>query len=195
MLEEAASAIRKKGYKTKTFRDRLEAAEYLLEQLHDTTVGIGGSDTIRQMDIYEPLCRTNQVYWHWEGGAEMRRLAMTTESYLTSVNALAVTGEMVNIDYTGNRTASVFYGHKRVFFVVGRNKLTASLAEAVDRARNVAAPKNAQRLQRNTPCAARADRCYDCDSPDRICRGLQILLRPMAGVEMQVLLIDEDLGF
>ena len=62
------------------------------------------------------------------------------------------------------------------------------------RARNIAAPRNAQRLGKKTPCAVKGDKCYDCKSPDRICRGLVELWGPMMGMETEVILIGEDLG-
>ena len=61
--------------------------------------------------------------------------------------------------------------------------------------RNVVAPKNAQRLGRKTPCAARGDRCYDCDSPERICRGLVVLYKKMGSMDMEVVLVDQELGY
>ena len=70
-----------------------------------------------------------------------------------------------------------------------------SEADALYRARNVAGPLNARRLHRNTPCAIRADKCYDCDSPDRICRGLSVLWRKPAMSDIEILLIDADLGY
>ena len=120
---------------------------------------------------------------------------MGAQVYLTSANGLAETGEIINIDGNGNRTASMLYGHKKVVFLIGRNKLAPTYEEALWRARNIAAPKNAQRLNRKTPCAINGDRCYDCKSPDRICRGLAVLWEAISGVEMEVLLIDEDLGY
>lgn len=119
---------------------------------------------------------------------------MKTEIYLTSANALAVTGEIVNIDGTGNRVAGTLFGHRKVFFVIGRNKIAPSYEEAVWRARNVAAPKRAQQMNRKTPCALKAERCFDCKSPERICRGLVTLWGPMLGMQAEVLLIDQDLG-
>ena len=88
----------------------------------------------------------------------------------------------------------MLFGHRRIFFLVGRNKLTADYDSAVWRARNIAAPQRARQLQVKTPCAERADRCYDCKSPDRICRGLVTLWGPMNGMEAEILLIDQDLG-
>ncbi len=114
--------------------------------------------------------------------------------YLSSVNALAETGEIINIDGAGNRVASTLYGHQKVYLVISRNKLAEDYESALWRARNIAAPKNAQRLNRKTPCAVKADRCYDCKSPERICCGLVVLWRPMMGQDIEIILVDEDLG-
>ena len=120
---------------------------------------------------------------------------MQTEVYLSSVNGLAETGELINIDGAGNRVASTLFGHEEVYFIVGANKIAPDYDAALWRARNIAAPKNAQRLKRKTPCAVKADRCYDCSSPERICRGLAVLwARPNATEEMEVVLIGEALG-
>ena len=149
------------------------------------------------MGLYEKLSGHNRVFWHWrpESAEDPRREAMTADMYITSVNALAETGELINIDGNGNRVASSLYGHKKVWFIVGRNKLAPTYEEALWRARNIAAPKNAQRLGRKTPCAVHGDRCYDCKSPERICRGLVVLWEAVANMEMEVVLIDQDLGY
>lgn len=190
------SALEARGFSVQTFPSKEAAADYLDGAIDGVSVGCGGSMTLQELGIFERLTAHNTVAWHWkQPAAEARAAAMTADVYLTSVNALAGTGELVNIDGTGNRVASTLYGHKKVYFVVGRNKLAPTYAEAVWRARNVAAPKNAQRLQCKTPCAVRGDRCYDCNSPARICRALVTLWEPMHGCEAEVLLIDEDLGF
>ena len=105
------------------------------------------------------------------------------------------TGEIINIDGTGNRVSSSLYGHQKVYLVAGKNKVSPDFHSALHRARNVVAPKNAQRLGRKTPCAAKADHCYDCDSPERICRGLTVLYRKMNRMDMEVILIDQELGY
>ena len=89
----------------------------------------------------------------------------------------------------------MLYGHKKVYLVVGRNKLAPTYDEALWRARNIAGPRNAQRLGAKTPCAVKGDRCYDCKSPGRICRALVVLWRCMMNSDMEVVLIDEDLGY
>ena len=140
------------------------------------------------------------MYSHWNvpdgmNAEEVLRNASTCENYLLSANGLAETGEIINIDGTGNRVSSSLYGHKKVWFVVGSNKLAPTYDEALWRARNIAAPKNAQRLGVKTPCAVKGDRCYDCKSPQRICRGLVVLWEAVKGCETEVVLVDEALGY
>lgn len=187
-----------RGFRVSVFATAAEAADYLDSAIDNTSVGFGGSVTLEQMGLYERLERHDRVNWHWRptvDGADARQAAMTAEHYITSVNGLAETGELINIDGTGNRVASTLYGHKKVWFVVGRNKLAPTYEEALWRARNIAAPKNAQRLKRKTPCAVKADHCYDCKSPERICRGLVVLWEAIGSMEMEVVLVDEVLGY
>ena len=187
-----------RGFRVSVFATAAEAADYLDSAIDNTSVGFGGSVTLEQMGLYERLERHDRVNWHWRptvDGADARQAAMTAEHYITSVNGLAETGELINIDGTGNRVASTPYGHKKVWFVVGRNKLAPTYEEALWRARNIAAPKNAQRLKRKTPCAVKADHCYDCKSPERICRGLVVLWEAIGSMEMEVVLVDEALGY
>jgi L-lactate utilization protein LutB len=184
-----------RGFAVTVCETAADAAEYLNKAIDDKTVGIGGSLTIKELDIHNKLVLHNEVYWHWLGGNTDRELAADADVYLTSANGLAETGEIINIDGIGNRVASTLYGHEKVYFVIGRNKLAPTYEEALWRARNIAAPKNAKKLGKKTPCAINGDRCYDCKSPDRICRGLVVHWTAMMGMEMEVVLVDEDLGF
>ncbi len=187
-------ALRQRGYTVHVFETGAEAADYLNGAIDGVSVGIGGSVTVQQLGLYDRLAQHNQVYWHWQGGPEQRAKAAEADVYLTSANGLAETGEILNIDGAGNRVASTLYGHKKVYFVIGANKLVPTRDEALWRARNIAAPRNAQRLGKKLPCAVKGDKCYDCKSPDRICRGLVELWGPMMGMETEVILIGEDLG-
>jgi hypothetical protein len=82
-----------------------------------------------------------------------------------------------------------------VYFVVGRNKIAPDFHSALHRARNIAAPMNARRLGKNTPCATGELRCHDCQSPERICRALTVLWTKPTSCPYEVVLIDEDLGY
>ena len=193
-LERTAAALRQRGFAVSVFETAEAAADYLDSAIDNRTVGFGGSMTLEAMDLWERLRAHNQVYSHLHGfplGPE----AAEAQVYVTSVNGLAETGEVINIDGIGNRVASTLYGHEKVYLVAGRNKIAPTYDEALFRARNVAAPKNAQRKQMKTPCAMQGDHCYDCRSPERICRALAVLWGPMIGMEMEVVLIDRDLGY
>ena len=188
--------LESRGYTVRVFSTGKEAADYLDGAIDGKSVGFGGSVTLDALGLYERLGRHNQAVWHWkQEPGPARKTAMQADVYLTSANALAETGEIVNIDGAGNRVAASLFGHEKVYFVIGRNKLAPTYDEALWRARNIAGPKNAQRLGAKTPCAAKGERCYDCKSPGRICRGLVVLWGPMIGMETEILLVDEDLGF
>lgn len=122
--------------------------------------------------------------------------AATAEVYVLSANAIAEdTGEILNIDGTGNRVSASLFGHRKVYFVAGKNKVSPDYDSALWRLRNVVAPKNARRLGRKTPCAEKADKCHNCNSPDRICKGLVVLYQKMRAMDMEVVLIDQELGY
>ena len=194
-FETVKKNLEARGFSVSTFSTAAEAAAYLDSAIDGTTVGIGGSMTVQQMGLHEKLAAHNEVHWHWTDGPEARAKAAHADVYITSANGLTENGEVINIDGAGNRVASTLYGHKRVYFIIGRNKLAPTYDEALWRARNIASPKNAQRLGKKTPCAVKGDRCYDCKSPDRICRSLVVLWGPPIGMETEVVLVDEDLGF
>lgn len=193
-LEKLRANLEARGFRTAYFPTADEAAAYLDGQIDGKTVGIGGSMTVKEMGLYPRLAAHNQVVWHWEG--DQKEAAVSTDVYISSVNALAETGELVNIDGGGNRLASGLFGHEKVYFIIGVNKIAPDLNGAVWRARNIAGPKNARRLEKKTPCAVHADHCYDCKSPERICAAMTIYWRkPALTPEMEIVIVDQELGF
>ena len=198
-FENLKKQLEANGFTVSVFASGEDAASYLNREIDGKTVGMGGSMTITGLGLKESLGIHNTLYSHgFTPGdpAEVQKLAADAEIYLLSANAIAEdTGEILNIDGTGNRAASSLYGHKKVYFVAGKNKVSPDFHSALHRLRNVVAPKNAQRLGRRTPCAAKGDRCYNCNSPDRICRGLVVHYRKMNSMDMEVVLIDQELGY
>ncbi len=200
MFERITENLTQLGYGVSVFETATEAAVYLNHQIDGQTVGLGGSMTLGSMGIGEQLSTHNTVYWHQgaadkQEAAEMRTRAMTADVYLSSANGIAETGEIINIDGTCNRVSATLYGHKKVYIVVGRNKIAADYDSALYRARNIAAPLNAKRFGLSTPCAIKGDKCYDCKSPDRICRALTVFWTKPNGCDYEVVIINEDLGF
>ena len=189
-----------KGYKVSVFEKKEAASSYLAGEIKGKSVGFGGSVTLKEMNLFEILSENNTVLWHDkmpEGKTvmEVRTKAARSDVYLSSVNGISEDGQIVNIDHTGNRVAAISYGVKKVYLVIGKNKIAPSFQEALRRARNIASPLNAKRLGRKTPCAAKGDRCYDCKSPERICRNLSVFWEKPAGAEYEIILIDENLGY
>lgn len=199
-FDEIRKCLAEKGYQVSEFSTKEEAAAYLNEQVDGKSVGFGGSVTLEEMGLYESLSKHNEVWWHWketDGLAvpEIHKHAAEAQVYFSSVNGIAESGEIINIDGAGNRVASTIFGHEKVYLVVGENKIAKDYDKAMARARNIAAPKNAQRLKRNTPCAAKADHCYNCKSPERICKAVSVFWEKPNSQEMEVVLIHEELGY
>ncbi len=197
-LEKLKKNLKARGIECYVASDREDAVRHVLEQVQNTTVGIGGSKTVEALGLYDRLCENNEVHWHWKDGfvPEVYRAAADAEVYLSSVNGIAETGELVNIDGKGNRVAALSYAvGKRLFLLAGTNKLCPDLPSAMDRARKVAAPANVPKLPGDRPCNT-TGQCWDCRSPARGCCVMQIIMfRPMGVEKMELILIDEDLGF
>ena len=199
-IEKVLENFRKNQFEAVYFDTKKEACEYLNEKIDNTTVAYGGSMTIGEMFLLPMLKKHNEIFSHWAApkgmtAEEAMAKAASTEVYLTSANAATENGELVNIDGTGNRVSSTLFGHKKVYFIVGINKFEENLEKAIRRARNISAPLNAKRLKRNTPCAVKGDKCYDCSSPDRICRGLVVHYKKMSSCDIEVVIVGEKLGF
>ena len=189
----------RRGYEVSLFDTGAEAAAYLDAAIDGRTVGFGDSETMLSMGLYEKLAAHNEVHdpMHRPEGQTFRQVArktLLTDVFLTSLNAMSETGELINIDGTGNRVAGSLFGHEKVYFVVSLKKLCPTLDDAIYRARNVAAPLNAARHGFSNPCAIKGDRCYDCSAKDRICNALVVHYRRMRGIRMEVVLIREPVG-
>lgn len=183
------------GFTTQFFPTKEDATDYFAQKLQRSTIGFGGSITLSEMGLYEALQKKNVVVWHNKvQSRDVRRLANLTSIYITSANAVSETGEIVNIDGTGNRVAMTAFGPRACYYVVGKNKIMPTLADALYRAKNVAGPKNAQRHRAKTPCARAGDKCYNCNTPERVCRMTIVMDRAPFGMESEIVFIDQDLG-
>ena len=193
-IESVATIFASEGFAVKCFETKEEAADYLVSSFNGEVIGMGGSRTLNQLEIYDRLCENNTAWWHQED-PRSRRMFGDFTVYITGANAISETGEIVNIDGTGNRIGSTFFGPKKVVFVVGKNKITPDLPSAMKRAQIIAGPPNAKRLGKKTPCSV-TGKCHNCKSPDRICRGMSIHMRPMkAFEETEIVFINEELGY
>ena len=190
-VDAICKAFTQRGFGFTYFPTVSDALTYLTDTCAGKSVSLGGSMTLQQLGFPKAFSNSTAVHWHWVKSGEFFQ---TPDIYLSSANALSESGEVVNIDGACNRVSGTLFGPKRCIFVCGINKLCPDLASAIDRARNVAAPMNAKRLEKKTPCAVDG-KCHDCRSPERVCRGMTILMYKMMGMEKcELVLIDEDLG-
>ena len=166
------------------------------------TVGFGGSMSVTGLQVEsrlrelgkEILNHGNPDYSRDEKMEIMRR-QLTCDLFLSGTNALTLSGELVNIDATGNRVAAMFFGPRKVIVVAGRNKLVdGSVHDAVVRVKNWATPPNSKRLNFKTPCATTGF-CANCNSPERLCRITTVLERKPRFTDVKVLVVNADMGF
>lgn len=166
----------------------------------DSTIGIGNSQTLKEMNISEVLSRRGNIVYDKtlakskEESKMMKKRALLTDWYITGTNAVSMEGHIVNIDHSGNRAAAMIYGPENVIIVVGINKIVDTLEDAVKRARNHAAPLNAKRAGYNPPCL-KLKRCVDCKTKDRVCYNIVTIEGQFDPNRMKVFIVNEDLGF
>lgn len=201
IIAQTIDNLTRNGFKVKFFEDAESAKAAILDAIEmDKTVGFGGSITLQDMGIYEALKdRGSQISWSWvigegETRKDLLKQSANADVYLSGTNAITESGSLVNIDGTGNRLSGILFGHEKVIIVVGTNKITRSLDEALIRIKNIASPPNTKRLGKNTPCAE-FGKCMNCDVPDRVCRATLIIDRQPGGVPITIYLINEKLGY
>lgn len=196
MYEQLEKNLLKHKITFKYFENSKEAKAYLLEELKNEKIAFGGSVTLKDLGLYNELKENNKVFWHWEDkNLEAKKEEAEATAYMLSANAIAQSGEIVNIDGSCNRIANAVYGPKKVYYVCGENKIVPTLHDAIDRARNIAAPLNAKRLNIKTPCAIDG-KCHDCSSESRICNAMSIIMAKPGKLEKcEVIVIGEKLGY
>ncbi|MGI5848906.1 MAG: lactate utilization protein [Christensenellales bacterium] len=197
-LEILKKNFNKRGFNTVVCNDKQKAINYILETFpvkDDMIIGMGNSLTLESLGIKEIWAKQiSAIYQHVPGSSEDEtKKALLADIYLTSANAVSYDGQIVNIDGTGNRIAATCYGPKQVIYVIGKNKITESLEEAINRARNTAAVKNAKRYNRKTPCTI-TGKCEDCLSPECICSVMTIHRKKPYGLKITLILVNEELG-
>lgn len=183
----------------------VEAGHLVLEKILPKAgarrVSWGGSMTFIATGLYDALKGMPQLELldvfnkglAPEDTMELRRQALLTDLFITGTNAVTETGELVNLDMTGNRVAAITFGPKHVVILVGRNKIVPDLEAAMVRIKEYAAPANAMRLDKKTPCV-KTSVCEECKSPDRICNMWTITQKSFPKGRIKVVLINENLG-
>lgn len=177
--------------------DKEAAVKQALELIPEgSSIAMGGCASAHEIGLIKVLEDGNYNYINREklSPRESLLVAYDADVFLSSANAITSDGVMVNIDGNSNRVSCIAQGPKKVVFIVGMNKVCSDLDAAMKRARNVAAPANAQRFEVKTPCKT-TGKCFDCKSPDTICCQFLITRYSRHKDRIHVILVNDTLGF
>ena len=183
------------GYYAPTSADALSKALELIPE--GSTVAMGGAMSAHEIGLVDELKSGNYNFIDRDSVEDKRAAMMAAydaDFFLSSVNAMTNDGVLVNIDGNSNRVSAIAQGPKHVLFIVGMNKVCDDIDSAMKRARNVAAPINAQRFGLSTPCS-KTGACFNCKSPDTICCQFLITRFSRHEGRIHVILVGENLGF
>lgn len=192
-------ALNKRHFDAYYCQTAKEAVTQVLDLIPEgDVVAWGGSVTMQETGILDAVKGRYQVIdrdtaANREESLAMMRRALTSDTFLMSSNAITEDGQLLNVDGTGNRCAALIFGPKSVIVVAGMNKVVKTIADAESRARNIAAPMNAQRFDISTPCSTTGG-CADCTSPDCICASVVRTRISKPAKKIKVVLIGEDYG-
>lgn len=179
-----------------------ELKKYLKTVLKDNkSVAVGGSMTLFETGVID-LIRTSPVifYDRYQEGLtrtqmqELFKQAFTADIFITSTNALTVDGCLYNVDGNGNRVAAMIYGPSEVLVIAGKNKIFESEQAAIEHIKNVSAPANAIRLQKETPCS-KTGHCMECKAPQRICSSYVKLGYQGNENRIKVIILNDTYGY
>jgi hypothetical protein len=198
--QQTIKALKKHRFQADYFESQKKVGEWILEEAQDATlIGVGGSITVRGLGVLETLEQQGKtIFDHYRFSKPMeavdaKRSQLTCDLFLSGANAITESGEIVNMDSSGNRVAAMAFGPKRVIVVAGINKLVSDIHQAFQRIRETVVPVNAKRLGLKTPCAE-TGKCSDCDAPQRICNVSMVLHRKPSLSDITVAIVGEPLG-
>ncbi|WFR55141.1 lactate utilization protein [Anaerocolumna sp. AGMB13025] len=187
------------GYFVKDKEELLLLLKSLMKQ--GDTIGCGDSGTLEETGVFAYIRNSGHTFYdkHQEGltAEEKRKIYLhnfDADIFLTGTNAITVDGKLFNIDGNGSRVAPMLYGPRQVIVVAGINKLTDTVEEAINRTRQIAAPMDAMRLKKNTPCT-KLGKCIDCGHEQRICNDFVLIARQFIKDRIKVILINQKYGF
>jgi len=202
IINKAIENFKKRNFDAYYFSNKEEAINYFFSIIKkEQSIGYGGSRTLSQLQIIERL--RNEGYKLLDRNNEnntqqireaIERQIFSADIFIASANAVSLDGHIVSIDLWGNRVCATSFGPKDVYLFIGYNKIVNDLESAIFRVKNIAAPLNAIRLNKNTPCV-KTGKCIDCFSEDRICATMTILNWCHPKNRIRLLFINEELGF
>lgn len=196
---EALNKNNMNGYLVNTNEELIEKIKELVKE--NSTVACGGSTSLFETGVIDHLRseRYNFLDRYKEGLSKEEltkvfRESFFADAYFASSNAVTEDGKLYNVDGNGNRVAAILFGPEKVILVVGINKIVKNIDEAIRRNREIAAPANAKRLNKTTPCT-KIGYCMDCKSNDKICREFTVISSQANKDRIHVIFMNENIGY
>lgn len=186
------------GYYCPNKKSALEKTLELVEK--GASIGWGGSITLIEIGLIDAIKNGDykvidrDIAKNLDDQRKIYGEICCADYFLMSSNAITLDGELINIDGRGNRVAFLCYGPQNVLILTGMNKIVKDVEQGVKRARDIAAPPNAIRLNKKTPCAV-TGKCEDCYSPECMCGQFVVTRRSGIPNRIKVILIGEELGY
>lgn len=201
-IERTIKALENNNINAFYVKDNIKLIEKINELVKENSiVACGGSVTLSETGVIDHLRSGRYKFLdrYKEGltPEEIKAIyrgAFSADAYFTSSNAITEDGELYNVDGNGNRVAAMLYGPDKVIIVAGINKIVTDLDEAIERNKRIAAPANAKRLNKNTPCV-KLGYCMECCSEDRICREYTLITKQRTKGRINVIFLDKQLGY
>ena len=201
-IQKAIENLRKNKMEGHFVQDKQELHALLRTLLpQGATIGCGDSVTLQDTGVLALVREGPYTFYDKyqpgltkEQKREIYLKNFDADVFLTGVNAVTQDGRLFNIDGNGSRVAPMLYGPKRVIVVAGTNKLVPDVPQAITRARQIAAPLDAKRLGKDTPCA-KLGRCVDCRHPQRICNDFVLIAGQFQAGRIQVIFVDGTFGY
>lgn len=187
------------GYFVNSHTELISLISKLIET--NSTIGCGDSVTLEETGVFDFLRNGNYTFLDkftpTLSKEEKRKIYLdnfSSDTFITGANAITLDGKIFNIDGNGSRVAPMIYGPKQVIVVVGINKITDDVDSAIKRTRQIAAPMDASRLGKHTPCTS-LKRCIDCNHKERICNDFVLITGQFVKDRIKVIIVNEELGY
>ena len=187
------------GYFVQTKGELLELMASLIKS--GERVGWGDSATLEETGVFEFVRSGNfilndkhQPDLTPEEKREIYLKNFDVDTFLTGTNAITLDGKLFNIDGNGSRVAPMLYGPRQVIVVAGINKLADTVEDAIQRTRQIAAPLDAVRLNKDTPCT-KLGKCIDCRHAQRICNDFVLIAGQFVKNRIKVIFVNQEYGF
>lgn len=192
-IMETAKAVEARGIKTIVAKDRNEALEKLKELVPSGAAVMNGSSTTLIEIGFVDFLKNGKHGWEnmqlgifsekdQQKQADLRRKSATADYFVSSVNAIAKTGELVAADASGSRVTAFPFAAKHLILVSGANKITKDLGSALERIKEYAF-----RLEN-----VRAQKVYGM--PSMLGKTI-IIENEMFSGRTTLILVKESLGF